>query len=351
MFMPLRISLILFLPLLSASALSAQPQTSQSQAPADKIYLDVVVTRKSGPPISGLQQQDFTLLDNKVPKTISSFRALTATQAPMEILIVVDAVNIDFEKVAYVREELDKFLRGNGAHLAVPTSLAFFTDQGTQIQEGLTTDGNVLSDVLDKQTVGLRSIRRTSEYQASDRFNLSLQALHELAARESSRPGRKMILWISPGWPLLSGPAAVSFLDSKQEQQLFANVVDLSTQLLKAHTTLYGIDPLGATESELRATYYETFLKGIKEPSQVLPGNLALQVLAIQSGGLALNFNNDVASLLRQCLADTQAYYQISFDPPPANKPNEYHQLEIKVAKPGLIARTRQGYYAQPSPH
>jgi VWFA-related protein len=101
----------------------------------------------------------------------------------------------------------------------------------------------------------------------------------------------------------------------------------------------------------LRATYYETFLKGVKEPSQVLPANLALQVLAIQSGGLALNFNNDVASLLRQCLADTQAYYQISFDPPAASKSNEYHQLEIKVAKPGLIARTREGYYAQPSPH
>jgi VWFA-related protein len=351
MSMPLRISLFLLLPLLSASALSAQPQSSQSQAPGDKVYLDVVVTRKSGPPISDLQQQDFTLLDNKVPQTISSFRALTATQAPMEILIVVDAVNIDFEKVAYVREELDKFLRGNGAHLALPAALAFFTDQGTQIQEGLTTDGNVLSDVLDKQTVSLRSIRRSSEYQASDRFNLSLQALHELVVRESSRPGRKMILWISPGWPLLSGPATASFIDSKQEQQLFANVVDLSTQLLKAHITLYGIDPLGATESELRATYYETFLKGVKEPSQVLPANLALQVLAIQSGGLALNFNNDVASLLRQCLADTQAYYQISFDPPLANKPNEYHQLEIKVAKPGLIARTRQGYYAQPSPH
>ena len=81
--MPLRISLFLLLPLLSASALCAPPQTSQSQAPADKIYLDVVVTRKSGPPISGLQQQDFTLLDNKAPQTISSFRALTATQAPI----------------------------------------------------------------------------------------------------------------------------------------------------------------------------------------------------------------------------------------------------------------------------
>jgi hypothetical protein len=34
-----------------------------------------------------------------------------------------------------------------------------------------------------------------------------------------------------------------------------------------------------------------------------------------------------------------------------AAKPDEYHQLQIKLAKPGLTARTRQGYYAQPAAH
>ena len=29
-------------------------------------------------------------------------------------------------------------------------------------------------------------------------------------------------------------------------------------------------------------------------------------------------------------------------------RPNEYHQLEVHVAKPGLTARTRQGYYSRP---
>jgi VWFA-related protein len=177
-----------------------------------------------------------------------------------------------------------------------------------------------------------------------------MQALRELATREAQRPGRKIILWVSPGWPLLSGPGAVELLDSKEQQELFANIVTFSTQLLQARITLYGVDPLGATESELRANYYEEFVKGVKEPSQVVPGNLALQVIATQSGGLALDFNNDVAAMLRQCLADTQAYYELSFDAPEADKPDEYHQLEVKVAKPGLTARTRRGYYAQPAP-
>ena len=345
-----RSGLVFLLALLSTAALSNPQQSPRSKPGGSPTYLDVVVTRKSGPPVSGLEQQDFTLIDNKLPQTITSFRALGGTAGRVEVLVVVDAVNVDYEKVAYVRQEIEKFLRADGGHLPQPTALALFTDQGTQIQESLTTDGNALSAALDKYTVGLRTIRRTSQYADADRFNLSMQALRELASREAQRPGRKIILWVSPGWPLLSGPGAVELLDSKEQQELFANIVAFSTQLLQARITLYSVDPLGATESELRANYYEEFVKGVKEPSQVVPGNLALQVIATQSGGLALDFNNDVAALLRQSLADTQAYYELSFDAPEADKPNEYHQLEVKVAKPGLTARTRRGYYAQPAP-
>lgn len=41
-----------------------------------QITLDVVVTDKSGKPVAGLQQQDFTLLDNKEPNKILSFNAV-----------------------------------------------------------------------------------------------------------------------------------------------------------------------------------------------------------------------------------------------------------------------------------
>ncbi len=42
------------------------------------------------------------------------------------------------------------------------------------------------------------------------------------------------------------------------------------------------------------------------------------------------------------------AFYVLSFDGLPGDGPNEYHALEIKIDKPGLTARTRSGYYAQP---
>ena len=53
--------------------------------------------------------------------------------------------------------------------------------------------------------------------------------------------------------------------------------------------TIYSIDPLGLDDSAgLRATFYEEFLKPVTVPKNTQAGNLALQVIAIQSGGLAL---------------------------------------------------------------
>jgi VWFA-related protein len=340
-----RFGLFLLVPLLYTAGLCAQ-QNVPSTSVASRIDLDVVVTPKSGPPVADLQQQDFTILDNKTPKHITSFKAVNGSQDPVHVILVVDAVNSPYERIAYERGEIDKFLRANGGRLAQPIALAFVTDSGAQVQKAFSTDGNELSSSLDNYAVGLRDIRRSSQYQGIDRFQLSMNALQEIARTAANLPGRKMIFWMSPGWPLLSGPGIQ--LDGKQENQIFATIVGLSTQLRQSRVTLYSIDPLGAGEGVGREFYYQDFLKGVSKPGQVAVGDLSLQVLATQSGGLALNSSNDVASLLQKCMADTAAYYELSFEAAPADRRDEYHSLQVLLAKPGLTARTRQGYYAQP---
>jgi VWFA-related protein len=332
--------------LLSTAVLSAQQSVPPAPATTSRISLDVVVTPKSGPPAADLQQGDFTIFDNKTPRPIVSFKALTGSQEPVHVVLVIDAVNSPFERIAYVRDQVDRFLRANGGSLPQPTSLAFFTDKGIQVEQGFTTDGNELSTSLDHYAVALRTIRRGSQWGGIDRFQLSLTALGDLAAQEAKLPGRKLIFWVSPGWPLLSGPGIQ--LDGKQSNQIFSNIVALSTQLRQSRVTLYAVDPLGAAEGVGRTFYYQDFLKGVSKPSQVALADLSLQVLAVQSGGLTLNSDNDIVSLLEKCMNDTGAYYQLSFDAPPADHRDEYHSLQVGVAKPGLTARTRQGYYAQP---
>jgi len=331
----------------SGSLVLGQQDAPSARPASHRIHLDVVVTPKSGVPVAGLQKQDFTILDNKAVQPITSFEARTVQSGSVEVVVVVDAVNTDFSNMSYEREQIDKFLRADSGRLPYPTSLAIFTDAGTQVQQESTRDGNQLSAALDQSTIGLRDInRRAGFWGADERLGLSLDGLRKLAARESTRPGRKIILWVSPGWPYLSGPQEE--LDNGQRQRLFADVTLLSTQLRLADITLYSVDPLGSGQNVGMEYGYEQFLKGVAKPDQVEVGNLALQVLAIQSGGLAVNAGNDIAGHLQQCIADLEAYYEISFVAPPAERPNEYHQIEIKVDKRGLTARTRTGYYAEP---
>jgi VWFA-related protein len=331
----------------SIAIVFAQQVPPKAGPDSHSVRLDVVVAPKSGPPTAGLQQQDFTLTDNKSPKTIKSFKAVTRGQVPVEVILLLDAVNIDFSRVAYARQEVQKFLKADGGHLAHPTTIAFLTDKGTQMQREFSSDGNALSASLDHDTTGLREIGRdTGIWGANERVQISLQAVHELASYASGRPGRTIILWISPGWPLLSGPRID--LDNRQQQQIFGNVVAFSTELRQANVTLYNINPLGPGENLVRADYYTDFLKGVSKPGQTDLADISLQVLAAQSGGLVLQGSSDVSSMLSRCLDDTKAWYEITFDALGVEQPNEYHPIAISVDKPGLSARTRDGYYARP---
>jgi hypothetical protein len=106
-----------------------QPRPAGLSVPAPggtdrQITLDVQVTDKSGAPVRGLQKQDFTLLDDKQPTNILSFRAVDSgagptADPPVEVILVVDAVNASFQAVSYERNELKKFLLQNGGKLAL----------------------------------------------------------------------------------------------------------------------------------------------------------------------------------------------------------------------------------------
>lgn len=344
-----RCLLFLLALLLACAAGSVARQQTTSTADLGKVVLNVVVTPKSGQPVSGLQQQDFTILDNKAPQMITSFAAIDGRQAPIEVVIVIDAVNIGFENVARQRQEIEKFLRMDGGHLAYPTTLAVATDKGLETQPGSSRDGNAISASLEQADIGLRDIGRSAGfYGADERLGISLTSFHQLAAQAAGKPGRKIILWVSPGWPILSGPGVEEALDEKQRQKIFSQVQEFSTLLREGQVTLYSIDPLGTADIGLRTFYWESFAKPITKPDQALPGNLALQVLASQSGGLALNSSNDIAAQLQKCVADNAAYYQLTYDQPHADQPRQYHRIEIRLEKKGLTARTTQGYYAQP---
>lgn len=347
-----KLACALFVSLLPAALPVAAQQSLPAIAPpglsssSQQIHLDVVVDSKSGQLVNYLGQQDFTVFDNKSPRPITSFKVVTPAKEPVEVILLIDAVNTPFNLVASMRDQTEKFLKAHEGALAHPTSVAVLSDNGVQIDNSFAINGNILSDSLERQQIGLREVNRSSQWGASDRLDICIKALHQVVDYGAKLPGRKIILWISPGWPLLSGPRID--LTYKQQQQIFDDVVSLSSRLRQARIALYDVNPIGATESVMASNYYENFLKGLAKPGDAQFANLSLQVLAIQSGGLVSVGNSDVAAMIQKCIADADSWYEITFDPPPPDKPNQYHHIEVRLDQPGLVARTRTGYYSNP---
>ena len=324
---------------------SSYPATGNASA----ITLDVVVTDKSGAPVAGLEPGEFKLLDNKQPQSLVSVRFVNGMTAeadpPVEAIVLVDAINATFLPVANERQWLANLFKENDGELALPTSLILLTDRGMRIQNHPSRDGKVLMQFLDSNTTGLRSIVRSEGREgALEREQASLDALGYLVLQAARKPGRKLLIWVIPGWQLFSNPSWDG--GPKDEKILFNYIVSLSTALRAARMTVYSIDPAGAGRGQF---YYQNYLKDVDAPKHADYGDLFLEVLATQTGGQVLFANNYIASMIDQCIADAKAYYVLTFNPPPASHPNEYHSLEVQVDKPGLRARTRTGYYAEPT--
>jgi VWFA-related protein len=354
----LRLCLVLLLPLVAASQQASPPPQTQPAEPAKvrpmpggtngQVILDVQVTDGSGASVRGLQQQDFTLADGKQPLNIVSFQAVdrgaaSPADSPVEIVLVIDAVNAPFALLTTERNEVKKFLLQNGGKLPLPISLVFFSQAGTKLQNSPSRDGNAMAALYDQYATGLMP----TNLDAPERFDLSIKTLTSLAAYEAKRPGRKLMMWMSPGWPLLSGGNLE--LTPKDFQWLFDSKVALSGALRQARVTLYDIDPRGVSNSGgTRLTFYQDFLKDVTTPKKMQPGYLSLQVLAVQSGGRVFNSTNDLTGAIANCAADADSFYVLSFNAPPADGPNDFHSLGVTVDKPGLTARTRTGLYVQP---
>jgi VWFA-related protein len=319
-------------------------QTRRSER---RVTLDVQVTDASGTPVSGLEQQDLTLLDDGHPQTITSFREISGSSVPppAEAILLLDTMNASSADVVIERQGIDKFLRQNGGHLALPVSIVFLADTGVKLNKA-SQNGNALAEDLKKMQTPMRVLGSAQGAEgAQDRSQRSLRAVQMLSTYEVARPGRKLLIWVGPGWPLLSRSTAQ--LSAKDQRRYYDSIVDMTTALRRAHITLYSVAPLNLAQvSGQNSFLYQAYLKGVENPAQADSPNLALQVLAVHSGGLVLGQSGDLAGQISLCVADGQRYYEISFDAAEAGTSIQYRALHMKLNRTGTQARTNSAYYA-----
>jgi Ca-activated chloride channel homolog len=126
----MRAAVIASLTVTVAAAASAQ---QLFRAGVDLVHFSVVVTDKEGTPVSGLTRDDFEIVEEGTPQTISYFAQGDVTQAddlgrerPMHLGLALDTSGSMQEDIADVRTASIKFLNAN-EHAADVTIVDFDT--------------------------------------------------------------------------------------------------------------------------------------------------------------------------------------------------------------------------------
>jgi VWFA-related protein len=340
------------------ATVSSEPFRMQANPPPEGlIHLDVAATDRAGRPVSGLAAKDFTLLDNGVAQKIVSFeasnQATDENERLTEVVLVLDEVNLSNAQFELVREGSIKFLRQNDGHLAQPTSVYWFTAAGLYASAKPTTDGNALSeDVAQHWSPRLlwkvppnHGADKTTESERYALWYRAIQTVYSIAIERREKPGRKVLVWMGFGWPA-RGPL-------EHRENAFESLVELATRMREARLVFSQV-PAWSDPVVFKFDYTD-YLAGVRTPSdlkkldpEAASLHFSLPVLALQSGGLVLDKSSDIARAIRQCVEDASEFYTVSFDPPHATQPDEYHDLKVQIDTPGLSARTNTGYYDQP---
>lgn len=219
----MKLRLPLLCVVISVGAIAVTSVLAQSQQPTPTtptikvtsalVFLDVTVLDKKGRPVvTGLTKDDFTITEDKIPQSIFSFEApdahLMGTEAEDEspngkvpkTILVMDRLNSSFEDFAYIRYEVQQFLKAQPPRLASPTELLVIGNESLEMLQSFTRSRAELLDALKHLPPALPFKMKIRRF-GWERFGQSLDALDQIAFQNKGVPGRKNVVWVGHGGP------------------------------------------------------------------------------------------------------------------------------------------------------
>jgi VWFA-related protein len=328
----------------SAAQKPLAPLSATDPVVRDGLFsIDLVVGDSAENPVSDLAPWDFTLFDNGQPAKIRTLKnSLEASEPAPELIFVLDAIKLSSQQLTQTESAIAHFLRSDNGRLGSQCFLYRLTRDGLFSSSELTRDGNLLAKEVERhkspRTVW-RSVRNDGPnllrawVGGSQPNTLSLRALGSIAIDQREFRGRKVVVWISPGWPVNSGEIG------------FDEATELSTRLREARITL---DNVNAWPNPDQPFDYRDYLQAPRSQKDMQPAKLALQVIATHTGGLVLDSSGDLDRDIERCVEKERSFYTLTFNPPHTYQTDEFHDLRVKVDRPALTVRAPTGYYNEP---
>ena len=341
------------------------------------VQVDIVV-RDDGTPVTDLTMEDFRIFDDGLEQEIAVFDVVRA-DIGVEVTpladgvvsnrldwrgalpnsataILVDRINTPLTDQLYVDYQVREFLRtaDDGDRLAL-----YELSDGLRMIQDYTGDPDVLMRAAATMRIGERLEvpdetgltdkgldPQLAEFAANGGFdpnaeldrlrgqiyfetraNQTADALQAIARHMADLPGRKSLVWLATHFPITYNPQRHSdfFPDQGLSYRDLENIHQAVVMLIEANVAVYPVHAPGLTAFH--------------------PRELDLMMtLAEMTGGQARYNTNGLEAAIREAVQDTRVSYRLGFYPIDASDA-EFHNLEVRVDRPGLEVRHRSGYF------
>lgn len=410
-------------PAAAAAAAKGEDESFIDIVNVSVVNVDVYVTDKQGNAVKGLGKDDFQLLENGRPVEITNFYAVNEgkavnprpapepppaataqTPAPkppavaeptldsvtpedqkLRLVVYIDNFNLRPFNRNRVMRELRAFI-GNKLSPGDQLMLATY-DRELHIRRTFTSDPSLIaSALLDLEKISAQGVHADSERRdalqriqdsesvaqaetiartyAESTFNdlsFSVDGLKKLVDALAGMPGRKAVVYVSDGLPMIAGQDVFYAVQNKFGERstsmtttlqfdVSRRLTELTAQANANRITFYTIDAAGLRTYE--STTAENQGPGASAPgmSQLVDSvrfsNLqsTLQLLAEKTGGFAIINTNVVTPKLDRMARDFSTYYSLGYTPPHYGD-GRYYKIEVKVRnRRDLQVRHREGY-------
>jgi VWFA-related protein len=201
--------------------------------------------------------------------------------------------------------------------------------------------------------------KEAANYARDVRVSITLDALQQIARYLAGQRGRKSLLWFSTGFPI-----AVTGINPEDmtTARTYGDKLRVTTNLLNdAHVAIYAIDASGLVPGSISdpsqsgrdasgriALTVEANRKLASEDFARMTTNDTLERAADDTGGRFFH-GNDIANSIAVSLQDSGSYYLLGYYPSNKKWDGKFRQVRVKVNKPGVNVRSRQGYFAMES--
>jgi VWFA-related protein len=383
----------------------ADPQQPVFRTGINFVRVDVIVTDKNGAQLADLQAADFEVAEDGKPQKIETFKLVkldggvsAAVQEPPR------EIRTDFDEESEASREdvrlfaifLDDYHVRRGASMAVRTPLTRFveTEMGPSDMIGVMYPLESTSSVRMTRNHsavvrGLEQFQgRKYDYTPRNQFEeryayypteivekirnqVSLSALKALIIHMGSlKEGRKALIVVSEGYtnalpPQLRDANAqfrgsgnpnafnpgVGANDPNEDRYRFFSNLDLESDLREVFDTanrnnvaIYAVDPRGLPGFEFDI---DQGVGSLQVDSQYLNSTMnTLRELAENTDGRAIVNRNDLDVGMKQITRDSSAYYLIGYNSSQAPSDGKFHEIKVRVKRPGAQVRARKGYWA-----